>query len=387
VKTRDQRVALLVQDLAGGGAERVMLNLARGLVELGRPVDMVMVRAQGPYLDQVPGAVRVVELKTGRVMRSGLALVRYLRRERPAVMISALPHVNVLAVLSGKLGRTGVPVVLTEHSVIAQSRADCKRVAVRLAYGVMPWVYPWADRVVAVSGGVAESLRAEARVDDRRLRVIHNPITEPIMTERAHAPSGDDWLDAQPPAAGDQAGRRPTLVAVGRLHPLKGFDTLLRAVALLRGRCPARLIVLGEGPERERLTRLVAELGLSDCVRLPGFVANPYAWIKRADALVMTSRWEGFGNVLVEAMAVGTPVVSTDCPVGPREILADGRYGRLVPPDDPEALAGAIADTLAAPPAPDRLIERAGDFSIDRICRAYEDLIHELRPAAAEPTP
>jgi len=207
--------------------------------------------------------------------------------------------------------------------------------------------------------------------DPSKFVTIYNPLYCSAVIDRASSPTDHPWLmrrDAQ------------VIVAVGRLTPQKGFDTLLRAFVLVRQRLDARLIVLGEGPDRAALTNLASLLGVREYVDFAGFMENPYVYMRRASVVAMSSRYEGFGNVLVEAMAVGTPVVSTNCPHGPREILADGKYGALVPVDDPGALAEAILSTIARPQARTELIERARMFSIENAVGLYEEVMGLATP-------
>jgi len=363
-------IALFVQDLAGGGAERVMLNLAIGLDRLGERVDVVMVRKTGVYLARLPGAARVFDLGTGRVWKSIGALARYIDEQRPQAVIAALPNANTAAVLARLRARHRPWVILTEHNHVSANRSRMALPAIRLAYWMMPLTYRWADTLVGVSDGVSESLARAAWVRRARVRTLYNPIVDHAAIEAEAGMDPDHpWLaDPEPGVA--------TLLAVGRLTEQKDYPTLLRAVARLRERQAARLVILGEGPQREAIERLRSELGLDDCVALPGFSDRVFAAMHRASLLVLGSRWEGFGNVLVEAMACGTPVVSSDCPSGPSEILENGRHGRLVPPGDADALAEAMAVTLGDPPDAEGLRKRAATFTIERVAEAYRTCIN-----------
>jgi len=331
------KIALFLPSLRGGGAERVMVNLARGFVERGLRVDLVLAKAEGPYLSQVPKEVRVVDLGARRVLYSLPGLVRYLRRERPQAMLSALNHANIVAIWAKLLARVQTRLVVAEHSTLSRSTENASSVRAKLLPFLIKTFYPYADAVVAVSRGVAEDLVTTTKLPMEKIKVIYNPVITPELFAKAEEPLDHPWF---------RPGEPPVVLGVGRLTQQKDFPTLIRAFALVRREHPARLMILGEGEERPKLEALVRELRLEEDVALPGFVDNPYKYMKRAAVFVLSSQWEGFGNVLVEAMACGCPVVATDCPSGPAEILENGKWGRLVPPGDPEALAKAILDTV-----------------------------------------
>jgi glycosyltransferase involved in cell wall biosynthesis len=360
------RMAIFTSSMHGGGAQRAMLKLAQGMAEGGFTVDLVLVRAEGPYLAEVPEAVRIVDLKASRVSGSLLPLVRYLRRERPEFLISALSHVNVIALWGRKL--TGVPrrVLVNEQNTLSQSAQLAPRRRGRPIRRLIRWSYPWADGIVAVSKGVADDLAQQIGISRERIQVIHNPIITPELWEKAQAPLEHPWFGP---------GELPVVLAVGRLHPQKDYPTLLEAFAQVRQTRPARLLILGEGEERSKLEALIRQLGLEQDVSLPGFVQNPYAYMARASAFVLSSRWEGLPSVLIEALYCGAPLVATDCPSGPREILADGQYGKLVPVGDVKALAGAIEVALAggtASPPQESWQPYALKTVVDQYCRLLE---------------
>jgi glycosyltransferase involved in cell wall biosynthesis len=359
------RIAFFLQDLTGGGAERVMLTLAGGFADRGHDVDLVLVRAAGDLLSDVPSNVRTVTLGTRRTVYSIPRLTRYLRKERPAALLSALVHVNIAAILAARLSGRRPRVVVTEHNQLARNAALARSPAVRLAHRAVASIYPFADEIVAVSDGVADSLTSYSGLPGRRVRVIHNPVVTPTLHRKARAAPPHPWFaDGQP----------PVILGVGRLTAQKDFVNLLRAFAILRQRRQAKLVILGEGADRTMLLDLVEQLGLAEDVDLPGFTPNPYAYMSRAAVFVLSSAWEGLPTVLIEAMACGTPVVATDCPSGPAEILVGGRFGDLVPVNDPAALAAAILRTLDAPPSPRALRGRADDFSIERAVDRYADV-------------
>lgn len=347
VRSNGKRLAVFAPSMVGGGAERGAVKLAEGFAQRGFDVDLVLAAAEGPRLAEVPPEVRVVDLKARRVLTSLPSLARYLRREKPLAVASVLDHTNVVALWARKLAGYPGRVVVIEQNTLSVAAAHATRRRTKLMPRLVTRFYPWADYVVGVSAGVIEDLNQVATLDPEKVRVIFNPIVTDDLEEKALAPVDHPWFE----------DGSSVFVAAGRLRPQKDFPTLLRAFAALRSRRSARLLVLGEGPERENLEALVEELGIGDDVQLPGATSNPYAYMARSAAFVLSSRWEGLPTVLVEALRCGVPVIATDCPSGSREILADGRYGTLVPVGDVEGLALAMEAAL------DGKIVRAPDES------------------------
>lgn len=358
------RIAIFAPSMAGGGAERGAVKLAEGLVRRGFDVDLVLATAEGPRLAEIPAEVRIIDLEARRVLGSLPRLARYLRREKPRGLASVLDHANVVALWARKLGRYSGRVVVIEQNTLSEAARNGKSRRDRMMPRLVRRFYPWADYVVGVSEGVSEDLARFVSLPAEKLRVISNPIVAPEIEELARAPVDHAWFD----------GSAPVFVAAGRLRPQKDFPTLLRAFSLVRARRPVRLLILGEGPERERLEALTRELDLTSDVSLPGATTNPYAYMARSTAFILSSRWEGLPTVLIEAMSCGAPVVATDCPSGPREILADGRYGALVPVGDVEALAAAMEDALDGKLAPPP-VESWRRYSIDAVVDEYVPLL------------
>lgn len=360
-----QKIALFLPSLRGGGAERMMTNLARGLSEQGLKVDLVLAKAEGPYLSQVPPEVRVVDLHSDRVLRSLPELVRYIRRERPEAILSALDHANVVTIWARKLSRVRCRVVVSVRSTLSRAIAHDADLRGRLIPNLIGIFYPWADEVVTVSSGVADDLAKTTGLQRERIQVIYNPVVTPDLIEKAKESLENPWF---------APGEPPVILSVGRLTKAKDHPTLIRAFARVRREHSARLMILGEGEDRPKLEALIRELDLEEDVSLPGFVDNPYAYMARASVFVLSSAWEGLPSVLIEAMAVGTPVVSTDCPSGPAEILEGGQWGRLVPVGDVEEMAAAIIATLNDPNHPD-VSKRAQHFGVEKSVQAYLDVL------------
>jgi glycosyltransferase involved in cell wall biosynthesis len=354
------RIAIFLPSLEGGGAERVYVNLANQLAACGRSVDLTLAKACGPYLALVNPQVRIVDLAVRAKPAVVPVLARYLRRERPSVLLSAMDVYNVAALIARRLALVSLPVVVTCHIPISGRARLGERIQDRLLPALARITYASAADIIAVSRGVADDLAESSGIPRDRITVIHNPVATEDIELRGNEQIDHEWLRSDAP---------PVLVSIGRLAPQKDYGTLLRAFAQLQR--PARLIILGEGPERPMLESLARELGIADHIALPGFVENPFAYLAKARLFVLSSAREGFGLVLVEALACGCPVVSTDCRSGPAEILKNGRYGRLVPVGDPGAMAAAIDHALSTSCHPARLKRRAADFAVERIACKY----------------
>ena len=373
-----------------------MVNLARAFAERGHRVDLVLTRAEGPFLREVPDSVRVVDLQTQSapaclpallkaprdlcvlapalasisVLRHLPALISYLRREKPALMLSALRYSNLTALCAVRLAGVRTSLVISEHNTLSVSvRMKDNKMEMRWFAWLEHHFYPRADAIVAVSNGVAEDLVAMTGLPRERITTIYNPVVTPELPEMARVPLAHPWF---------APGSPPVLLGVGGFRLQKDFPTLLRAFARVRAMRPARLVILGQGKKRMELEALARELGVAADVDLPGWVDNPFAYMARAAVFVLSSAWEGLPTVLIEAMACGCPVVSTDCPSGPAEILDGGAYGPLVPVGDDAALAEAILSVLDAPQDPNRLRSRAALFSVDHAADRYLEVLQGL---------
>ena len=360
-------IAFFLPSVRGGGAQRVIVNLAQGMTERGIPVDVVLATAEGVFLDQLPPTVRVVDLGVRRLVKSLWPLVRYLRRERPRVLVSSMTHANLIALWAAKLARSRTPVMVTVHNTMSQSTPDQGGLSGGFSLRMLRTFYPWASSIVAVSRGAADDLASSTGLPRERIDVVYNPVITPAILAQAREPIGHPWFDH---------GQPPVILGVGRLTRQKDFPNLIRAFAEVRRHRAAKLIILGDGEDRPALEALVAELGVGADVDLPGF-RNAMAFMAGSALFVLSSAWEGLPTVLIEALAAGARVVSTDCPSGPREILQDGRLGALVPVGDAPALARAMLEALDRPaggtPA-DALTpftrEAAVDHYLDVISRA-----------------
>ncbi len=370
------RIAVLTSSMGGGGAQRSMVRLAGAIAQRGHAVDLVLIHADGHYRDEVSPAVRVVDLGARRALASIPAMVRYLRRERPAALLSSLDYVNIVGLWARWLSRTDTRMIVNEQNTLSLVVRNASRFRTRLRPPLMRRFYPWADGVVAVSQGVADDLADVTSLDRDRIQVIPNPVVSPLIGQMASEDVDHPWF---------RPGEPPVVLSLGRLVPQKDFGTLIESFARVRRTRSARLMILGEGRERERLEASIQRLGLHNDVQLPGWVVNPYPFIRRSDVFVLSSKWEGLPTVLIEALFCGVPVVSTDCPSGPREILDNGRYGRLVPIGHVEALAGSIDDSLSdATPRPGPESWRA--FDQELVVDRYLDALLGPRRGGRETT-
>lgn len=368
--SKSRRLAIFLPNLAGGGAERTMLNLAKGFALRGYEVDLVLAQAEGPYLDDVPESIQLVDLGEGRILnkfktiRRLPALVRYLRHEKPSVMLAALVEANVVAVCARAIARQPSRVIINEQNTLSQKT--------RAPRGMQRWyplfaklTYHMADCVVGVSQGVVDDLVNNVGISEAKTAVIYNPGITQQVRDNAEAPLDHPWFNP---------GQPPVIVSVGRLHVQKDYGTLLQAFHIVRQKRAARLLILGDGGERQSLERIIQELEIGDDVSLPGFVENPHAFMARSAVYVLSSRWEGLPTVLVEALYCGVPLVATDCPSGPDEILEGGKYGCLVPMQDPEALARGIKSALDGT-SPRADADSWRRFELESIVDQYVDLL------------
>jgi len=357
------RIAFFLQFMAMGGAERMMLNLAGGLLARGYPVELVLAQARGPLLEQVPPEIKIVDLESPRVLSALPRLVDYFRSARPDVVLSALTHANLIALWAKLLSGSRTRVVVSKDFYFSQKVRVAVTRTERLFPLLMRFSYRAADGIIAASSGAADALSRLIAIPRQSIAVIHNPVLAGNrIGELAESPLDHPWF---------REGQPPVFLSVGRMEAAKDYPTLLRAFAILKESVPSRLIILGDGSLRPQLEALAEELGLSGFLEMPGFTNNPFQFMRRSKAVVLSSRWETFGNVLVEAMACGTQVVSTNCPSGPMEILENGDYGWLVPMNNPQALALAMKEALHNPRPPEKLRTHARQFSVDVVTEQY----------------
>ncbi len=380
-------IAVFIYSMTGGGAQRRTLTLINEFVRRGHRVDLVTVMAGGVLSEQVSSevccfslyshALRILPargLRKLKLFSSRNALARYLRDQRPDVLLSAASHTSLTALAARRYSGAGTPLVLRISSHLTASHAGGMHLFRRLRYRTACKWFAEADAVIAVADGIADDIRANTDISPERVATIYNPTFTQDLIEKSEESVEHPWFDERD---------SHVILGVGRLVERKDFQTLLKAFAEVRKRRSSRLVILGEGGKRNELIELAGDLDIAEYVDMPGFVKNPLAWMSRASVFVLSSRCEGLPGVLIEAMAAGCPVVSTDCPSGPVEILENGTFGRLVPVADHVALAEAILETLDAPREAVRLRERASNFSVTNAVDAYLSVLAQAaRPKA-----
>ncbi len=364
LKNQKKRIAFFLPNLDMGGAERVSINLANGIAQRNHTVDIVAGSACGAFLEQIASNVNVVDLHSSRIITSIRPLIRYINDYQPNVLVSAI-HANFAAIIARMLSRNGnTRIVVTQHSHMSRYAGDGGW-KVRIEPRLAQQMFPLADAIVAVSNGVAADLSVSSRIPRSEIEVIYNPVIMPELADKKQASIEHPWFGV---------GESPVILAAGRLVNVKGFHDLINAFAQVRAQRPARLMILGEGPNRAALEHQIQSLGLAEDVSLPGFVENPYPYMAQADLFVLSSIFEGLPTVLVEALYCDVPVISTDCPSGPAEILADGRFGRLTPVGDPEALATNILAALdGGVPQPNPVSWQP--YTMDYVVDQYLDIL------------
>ncbi|MBK9132162.1 MAG: glycosyltransferase [Gammaproteobacteria bacterium] len=357
-----RRLAVLVSFSGDGGVERMMINLLCGMAAHGTEIDLLLIKAASTRLDQLPSTVRIIRLGSRHTFANLPALVRYLRAARPSALLAAKHRALLLALWARRL--SGIPVrVVGRIGTTVSAALEGKS---RFRYALWAWsvrrFYPRADVVVAVSEGVADDIRAMGATA-ARLQVIRNPVVTPGLEALARETPPHPWLT-------EPAGP-PVILGMGRFTEQKDFATLIRAFARVRASRACRLILLGRGRLQSVYEMLATQLGVAEDIAFPGFAENPYSFLACARLFVLSSAWEGSPNALTEALALGVPVVSTDCPSGPRELLDAGRYGALVPVGDDVALARAMAATLDDPLPAAELRPAAAEYTVESSARAY----------------
>ena len=403
-------IAFVVPALFGNGAERTVLEIACELIDRGHRVDFLLFRSVIDRPEDIPSALRFIVLKhrfpgslnpnvsrllatrqfatlflpgevrlasCWRFLRAlklhpltlpnigmfedSQFVANYASEEMPDCIVSLLPKGKVATLLARTLHRAFPPIISFVHNDMGRRR---RREIARYRR-----LFSLSDHFIAVSEGVRSSIARAIRIPSEKITTIYNPVVTPALTSLASHTPDHPWLRHRDSRV---------ILAAGRLSDVKDFPTLLRAVRRVVMSLPIRLIILGEGRQRGKLEALVRGLKLEDCVSLPGYVENPYAFMSRASLFVLSSKFEGLANVLIEALACGCPCVSTDCPSGPSEILDRGMYGPLVPVGDHIALADAIVRVLESPPDKEFLMKRALDFSSDTSVSKFEEVISSV---------
>ncbi len=360
-----RRVLFVLPSLGGGGAERAVITLLEHLDRSRFEPHLALLEKAGPYLADVPGDVPVHGLETSRVRYALRRIVRVVRTLRPGVVLATLRELNFALIVAKPFLPRGTRLLVREATSVSAFVEQDSRI---------PWLwrllyrhfYPRADGIICVADHVLEDLAEQFRIPRQKLVRIYNPMDLGRVQKLAEA-GGNPY-----------AGDGPRAVAAGRLSKEKGVDLLLEAFSLVRKVLPTcRLTILGQGPLEPILRAERKRLGLAQAVEFAGFQPNPYAYFKHADVFVLPSRYDAMPNAVLEALAVGTPVVATDCPGGIREILGDSPVGALVPPADVRRLADAIISACRERRKikPESLERVLWKFRVDRVVEAYERLL------------
>jgi glycosyltransferase involved in cell wall biosynthesis len=372
--TDSTRIACFFSTSGHSGVDRAAKHLIPAFARRGYRVDLLKVRRHGPELKDAPPGVEVIDLGSRHTYGCLPALVRYLRRKRPVAMLSDKDRVNRTALLARFLARVPTRLVFRSGTTISMDLSTRGPVELWIQRNSMGKLYRFADNVIVNSWSVADDMAEFTGLPRDHINVVPNPAVPASLFEIAQPRPKHPWF---------VEGAAPVILGVGELCSRKDFPTLIRAFSIVRRDRDCRLVILGKGAQRETLLSLASELGVRADIDLPGFKPDPHSFMAHAAVFAFTSLWEGNPFVLPEALSVGTPVVATDCPGGPREVLADGKYGALVPTRDPGALADAILTTLDDPLPPDMLREAARPFEIEASTDAY--LIQMGLPNRARP--
>ncbi len=361
-KANKAKITLFMSFSGEGGVERMITNLVHEFVRLGHPVEMVLIKARGEHLKHLPREVRITRLGTNHSLLSLWPLLRYLKRDRPESLLVAKHRAIIVALLAKKIANADTRIVGRLGTNLSQALEGKSRLRKWFWHFQMRKIYPLATKIIPVSEGVAEDVEKITGLGADKLEVIRNPVITPEMPLLANEPIDHPWLTTR---------ELPVILGAGRFTRQKDFITLIKAFALAKKQIDCRLIILGAGQLETQYQQLMKDLTIEDSVSLPGFKPNPYPYMKQASLFALSSAWEGSPNVLSEALALGTPVVSTDCPSGPREILQNGRIGPLVPVGNIEKLAEAIVQTLKTPP-PEALLKSAvEEYSVTTSAQRY----------------
>ena len=362
-----EKIVLFVPNLEGGGAERMMVNLVNSFERKGFNANLLLARKTGPYVKLVNKNVKIFDLKISFLNPLFLYhLFRFFKKEKPDIVLSAMTLPNVAVLLVKRLAMSSSKVYISERVAMGVQSKNSSSLKETLKPIVARLTYNWADHIIAISNGVSRNLIDTIGISEKKITTIYNPVVTSQLFKTYPKPSHPFF----------NMNHR-IILGAGRLVPQKDFKTLIHAFSMLVKQSDIRLIILGDGPQKKELAQLIEQLGLSEKISLPGYVEDLFAYMNHASLFVLSSRWEGFGNVLVEAMAMGCPVVSTNCPSGPAEILSDGKYGELVDIENPEALAKAISNALVKDKNEASLKERANAFSSDVISSLYLEIMIE----------
>ncbi len=371
------RVVFFLPSLEVGGTERGVVNLVNYIDEQKYRVSILLGKLKGDFIKEVKSSIEIENLNASVSLGLFFSLVRYFKTQKPDIFISAFPRVNVICILAKIFSGASVKIIITEHSVFSMlpviAKTSFRRLIARFFMPAMVrFLYPKADAIICVARGIASDLQKSVKTKND-IKVIYNPVINDGIYQLALEQVNHLWFVNQD---------IPVIVAVGRLVECKDYPNLFKAFKLVLKKKPTRLVILGDGPEKENLRNLVNQMGLSSSIAFLGFQSNPFKYMKQSSVFVLSSLQEGFGNVIIEAMACGVPVVSTNCPVGPGEIIENNKNGILVPVGNYQKMSDAILGILNNLQLAKNLIssgkERAEFFSVNKSVAEYEKVFEEL---------
>ncbi len=379
------KIAVFIPNLCGGGAERAMLNLVTEFTKRGTPIDFVTIEAKGPYVNFLPKEVHLIELQPQLFKHLSLlqsrflqllkhiaivaSLVKHIKKSNIHILLTTLRVSNIISLIIKKYFIKEIMLIVRIENTLSIESSKSKSWKTRFVTKILKSLLPIANAIIVNSKGSSDDIKLHIPTVSHLVHIIYNPIVSSNIKTQAVRPIHHPWI-------GDTGFN--LILSVGRLEPQKDLATLLKAFAELIKLQSSRLIILGQGPEEHNLKKISNNLGIKSFVDFVGFQLNPFSWMAKADVFVLSSLFEGLPNALIEAMACGTPVVSTNCHSGPREILKGGKLGKLVPVGDYKELASAVMETLKKPIASTLLMKRAQDFSIDLSTDKYTNIIKSM---------
>lgn len=361
-----KKVTVLMSFSGAGGVERMVMNLVREFAAQCEAVDLLVIRAKGPHFSNIPPNVNIIKLNANHTLTAIPAIARYLKAHKPEALLVAKDRAGRAAVIARALAGVSTKIYVRLGTNLSTALEHRSRLSAWWRKAPMTAIYKKVDQVIAVSQGVAEDTIKITGIPEEKVCVIRNPVVTQEFLKKAQEDAPHSWLVDK---------ECPVVMGVGRLSVQKDFETLIKAFAEVNKIRPLRLIILGDGGKRDELETMVRSLGLSDKVLMPGFQDNPMCWVKSADVFVLSSRWEGSPNALTEALALGVPSVSTRCPSGPNETLAEGQYGPLVAMGDYMDMAKQIINVIDQPHPAEYLKSAVAEYHVNISAKRYLELL------------
>ena len=359
-----EKLAIFISSFRGGGAEKVAVNLANEFVKCGKSVEIITISNDGPLKVNVSKKVKIISFNKSRAIYALPNLITYLRSEKPSAILTVMDHINIIGILGNLLSQSNTKICISIHTNLHYEFIKNSSAKKKAMLFFIKSLYQKAHKIISVSKSGAKDISMIANIPIDKIDVIYNPILSDDFFKISNKKVEDKWINTV---------KLPLVISAGRLSEEKDFITLIRAFKLVLNEIDCRLMIFGEGDQKSKLECEIKKLGLCSKIKLKGFVDNLPAYINHSDLFVMTSKVEGFGNVLVEAMALNVPIVSTDCPTGPREILENSDC--LASVGDVEGVAKKMLDSLKGGKALNYSPDRVNDFNINSIVNSYLNLL------------